>query len=137
VPIRYVNRGYPRAELAGFYRAADIGLVTPLRDGMNLVAKEYIAAQDEADPGVLILSRFAGAALQLTSAVLVNPHSAEEVSEAIKRALHMPLGERRARHEALMDSVKNEDVLRWRADFVAALQGETLQDGTAQDALPA
>ena len=137
VPIRYVNRGYPRAELAGFYRAADIGLVTPLRDGMNLVAKEYIAAQDEADPGVLILSRFAGAALQLTNAVLVNPHSAEEVSEAIKRALHMPLGERRARHEALMDSVKNEDVLRWRADFVAALQGETLQDGTAQDALPA
>jgi len=137
VPIRYVNRGYPRAELAGFYRAADIGLVTPLRDGMNLVAKEYIDAQDEADPGVLILSRFAGAALQLTSAVLVNPHSAEEVSEAIKRALHMPLGERRARHEALMDSVKNEDVLRWRADFVAALQGETLQDGTAQDALPA
>jgi trehalose 6-phosphate synthase len=137
VPIRYVNRGYPRAELAGFYRAADIGLVTPLRDGMNLVAKEYIAAQDEADPGVLILSRFAGAALQLTSAVLVNPHSAEEVSEAIKRALHMPLGERRARHEALMDSVKNEDVLRWRADFVAALQGETLQDGAAQDALPA
>jgi trehalose 6-phosphate synthase len=137
VPIRYVNRGYPRAVLAGFYRAADIGLVTPLRDGMNLVAKEYIAAQDEADPGVLILSRFAGAALQLTSAVLVNPHSAEEVSEAIKRALHMPLGERRARHEALMDSVKNEDVLRWRADFVAALQGETLQDGTAQDALPA
>jgi len=137
VPIRYVNRGYPRAELAGFYRAADIGLVTPLRDGMNLVAKEYIAAQDEADPGVLILSRFAGAALQLTSAVLVNPHSAEEVSEAIKRALHMPLGERRARYEALMDSVKNEDVLRWRADFVAALQGETLQDGTAQDALPA
>jgi trehalose 6-phosphate synthase len=104
---------------------------------MNLVAKEYIAAQDEADPGVLILSRFAGAALQLTSAVLVNPHSAEEVSEAIKRALHMPLGERCARHEALMDSVKNEDVLRWRADFVAALQGETLQDGTAQDALPA
>src|SRR3546814_11433330 len=81
VPIRYVNRGYGRDELAGIYRAAKVGLVTPLRDGMNLVAKEYIAAQDPKDPGVLILSRFAGAALQLRRAVLVNPYSAEERSE--------------------------------------------------------
>ena len=123
VPIRYVNRGYPRAELAGFYRAADIALVTPLRDGMNLVAKEYVAAQDEADPGVLILSRFAGAAPQMEEAVLVNPHSAEEVSEAIKRSLHMPLAERRRRHQALLASVRDNDVVQWREQFVRALEG--------------
>ena len=124
VPIRYVNRGYPRAELAGFYRAADIGLVTPLRDGMNLVAKEYVAAQDPEDPGVLILSRFAGAAPQMADAMLVNPHSTEEVSDAIKQALHMPLAERRRRHERLLESVKQEDVVRWREDFVGALQND-------------
>jgi trehalose 6-phosphate synthase len=124
VPIRYVNRGYPRAELAGFYRAADIALVTPLRDGMNLVAKEFVAAQDPEDPGVLILSRFAGAAPQMADAILVNPHSTEDVSEAIKSALHMPLEERKRRHQALLVSVRDEDVVRWREDFVTALQGE-------------
>ncbi|MBB4857258.1 trehalose 6-phosphate synthase [Novosphingobium chloroacetimidivorans] len=124
VPIRYVNRGYPRAELAGFYRAADIGLVTPLRDGMNLVAKEYVAAQDSEDPGVLILSRFAGAAPQMEDAVLVNPHSTEDVSDAIRQALHMPLPERRRRHERLLASVRDEDVVRWRENFVGALRGE-------------
>ncbi len=123
VPIRYVNRGYPRRQLAGFYRAADIGLVTPLRDGMNLVAKEYVAAQDPEDPGVLILSQFAGAALQLTDALLVNPHSIEHVSETIKRALEMPLAERRARHEKLLASVRDEDVVYWRDEFVKALFG--------------
>lgn len=122
VPIRYVNRGYPRAELAGFYRAADIGLVTPLRDGMNLVAKEYVAAQDPENPGVLILSRFAGAAPQMPDAVLVNPHSTEEVSEAIKQALYMPLPERRKRHEKLLDTVCKDDVVKWREDFVTALR---------------
>jgi len=124
VPIRYVNRGYPRRQLAGFYRAADIGLVTPLRDGMNLVAKEYVAAQDPEDPGVLILSQFAGAALQLTDALLVNPHSIEHVSETIKRALEMPLAERRERHEKLLASVRDEDVVYWRDEFVKALFGE-------------
>lgn len=123
VPIRYVNRGYPRRQLAGFYRAADIGLVTPLRDGMNLVAKEYVAAQDAEDPGVLILSEFAGAAQQLTDALLINPHSNEHVSEAIKRALEMPLAERRRRHEKLLASVRDEDVVHWREQFVAALFG--------------
>ncbi|MDE8650281.1 alpha,alpha-trehalose-phosphate synthase (UDP-forming) [Novosphingobium album (ex Liu et al. 2023)] len=121
VPIRYVNRGYPRDELAGFYRAADIGIVTPLRDGMNLVAKEYVAAQDPDNPGVLILSQFAGAALQMADALLVNPHSAEDVSEAIKRALAMPLAERKRRHKALLKSVREENVARWREDFVNAL----------------
>lgn len=128
VPIRYVNRGYPRSELAGFYRAADIGLVTPLRDGMNLVAKEYVAAQDEEDPGVLILSRFAGAAPQMQDAMLVNPHSPEEVSDAIKQALAMPLEERRRRHQALLASVRDEDVVRWREHFVEALQGKGADD---------
>ncbi|EIZ78211.1 alpha,alpha-trehalose-phosphate synthase (UDP-forming) [Novosphingobium sp. Rr 2-17] len=124
VPIRYVNRGFPRAQLAGFYRAADIGLVTPLRDGMNLVAKEYVAAQDPENPGVLILSQFAGAAMQLKDALLVNPHSVEHVSETIKLALEMPLAQRRKRHEKLLVSVRDDDVVRWREDFVNTLQGK-------------
>ena len=125
VPVRYVNKGYPRAELFGFYRAAKIGLVTPLRDGMNLVAKEYVAAQDSDDPGVLILSRFAGAALQLTQALLINPHSAEDVSEAIRTALNMPLDERQRRWRALHEIVKEENVIRWRKNFVDALTGKS------------
>jgi trehalose 6-phosphate synthase len=121
VPIRYVNQGYPREELAGFYRAAEIGLITPLRDGMNLVAKEYVAAQDPEDPGVLILSRFAGAALQLKEALLVNPYSKEEISDAILQAIQMPREERVRRWRALNESVERDDVLAWRKAFVAAL----------------
>ncbi|HEX9946699.1 MAG TPA: alpha,alpha-trehalose-phosphate synthase (UDP-forming) [Allosphingosinicella sp.] len=121
VPIRYVNQGYNREDLAGFYRAAEIGLITPLRDGMNLVAKEYVAAQDPEDPGVLILSRFAGAALQLKEALLVNPYSKEEISDAILQALDMPKEERVRRWRALNESVEREDVLAWRKDFVTAL----------------
>lgn len=121
VPIRYVNRGYPRSELAGVYRAAQIGLVTPLRDGMNLVAKEYVAAQDPDDPGVLILSRFAGAAAQLDAAVLVNPYSAEELSDSIALALHMPRAERVERWQRMMDNVVREDVMWWRRCFTDAL----------------
>ena len=122
VPIRYVNQGYPREMLAGIYRAARIGLVTPLRDGMNLVAKEYVAAQDPGDPGVLILSHFAGAALQLRDAVLVNPYSAEEISDAITTALTMPRAERIRRWEILMDTVCKEDVFWWRRRFTDALE---------------
>jgi trehalose 6-phosphate synthase len=121
VPIRYVNQGYKREDLAGFYRAAEIGLITPLRDGMNLVAKEYVAAQDPEDPGVLILSRFAGAALQLKEALLVNPYSKEEISDAILQALDMPREERVRRWRALNESVQREDVLAWRKGFVEAL----------------
>ncbi|WP_419815979.1 alpha,alpha-trehalose-phosphate synthase (UDP-forming) [Glacieibacterium sp.] len=121
VPIRYVNQGYPRDVLAGIYRAARIGLVTPLRDGMNLVAKEYVAAQDPEDPGVLILSRFAGAAVQLKGAVLINPYSAEEMSDAILLALRMDKAERISRWRRLMDSVEAEDVVWWRQRFVDAL----------------
>jgi trehalose 6-phosphate synthase len=124
VPIRYVNKGYARARLAGVFRAARIGLVTPLRDGMNLVAKEYVAAQDPADPGVLILSRFAGAAAQMGEALLVNPHSADEMADAIARALAMPLDERRRRWEALIDGLRREDVHWWCDRFIRALEGK-------------
>ena len=123
VPIRYVNQGYPRDRLAGIYRAAKVGLVTPLRDGMNLVAKEYVAAQDPEDPGVLILSRFAGAAEQLTEALLINPYSAEDVADAIKQALEMPLDERIARWRACMDNIEAEDVMWWRKCFTESLEG--------------
>ena len=122
VPLRYVNRSYRRDELAAIYRLARVGLVTPLRDGMNLVAKEYVAAQDAKDPGVLILSQFAGAAAQMHEALIVNPHSREQVSEAIKQALAMPRKERVRRWEDLMDGVKREDVGAWRDSFLAVLK---------------
>ncbi|WP_324827562.1 alpha,alpha-trehalose-phosphate synthase (UDP-forming) [Qipengyuania zhejiangensis] len=121
VPVRYVNRGYSHAELFGFFRASKIGLVTPLRDGMNLVAKEYIAAQDPEDPGVLILSRFAGAAAQMQDAVLVNPHSPDDLAHAIRIALDMPLEERKARYEKLVVSVREDNVQDWTANFLRDL----------------
>ena len=120
-PVRYVNKNYRRDELAGVYRAAKVGLVTPLRDGMNLVAKEYVAAQDPDDPGVLILSRFAGAADQLRHALLVNPNSPEEISEALKRALTMDKAERIDRWQALFNNVSRDDVAAWRDAFVRTL----------------
>jgi trehalose 6-phosphate synthase len=122
VPIRYVNRSYRRDELAGMYRAAHVGLVTPLRDGMNLVAKEYVAAQDPENPGVLILSQFAGAAEQMGEALIVNPFSREEVADAIRRGLSMPLAERRRRWESLVHGVRSDDVAAWRDKFVGALK---------------
>ncbi|GGD66255.1 alpha,alpha-trehalose-phosphate synthase (UDP-forming) [Croceicoccus mobilis] len=121
-PIRYVNRGYRREELTALYRAARVGLVTPLRDGMNLVAKEYIAAQDPEDPGVLVLSRFAGAAAQMQDALLVNPYAPEEVAEAIQTALKMPLAERKARFQTLREGVEKEDVHWWREKFVNMIE---------------
>jgi trehalose 6-phosphate synthase len=122
VPIRYVNRGHSAEELYGVYRGCRIGLVTPLRDGMNLVAKEYVASQDPEDPGVLILSRFAGAAQQLTDAVLVNPHSPDELAYAIKTALEMPLEERKRRWQSLVKSVREENISVWTANFSADLR---------------
>ncbi len=100
---------------------------TPLRDGMNLVAKEYVAAQNPEDPGVLILSRFAGAALQLKDALLVNPYSKEEISDAIHQALGMPREERIRRWRAMQASVEQEDVVAWRHAFVSALEGKKAQ----------
>lgn len=122
VPIRYVNQGYPRDMLAGVYRASKVALVTPLRDGMNLVAKEYVAAQDPEDPGVLILSRFAGAAEQMPDALLVNPHSAEEISDALRQALTMPLEERLQRWRRLVQNVQEHDVMWWLKRFTDALR---------------
>ena len=126
VPIRYVNQAYPRDILAGVYRACRIGLVTPLRDGMNLVAKEYVAAQDPDDPGVLILSRFAGAAEQMDQALLVNPHSAEELSDAIHRALALPLKERQDRWQSLMADVQRRDAMWWLDSFTRVMRGGEL-----------
>ena len=121
VPIRYVNHGYARDTLAGVFRAARIGLVTPLRDGMNLVAKEFVAAQDPEDPGVLILSRFTGAAEQLSDALLINPFSAEEMADAIRTALKMPLDERIRRWRSMFDNVQSEDVMWWLKRFTDVL----------------
>ena len=122
VPVRYVNRGYKHEELYGFFRASKIGLVTPLRDGMNLVAKEYIAAQDPEDPGVLILSRFAGAAAQMPDALLVNPHSPDDLAHAIRTALDMPLAERKERYEKLIGTVHDENVQAWTGNFLRDLE---------------
>ncbi|HWG06423.1 MAG TPA: trehalose-6-phosphate synthase, partial [Beijerinckiaceae bacterium] len=124
VPIRYVNRAVARSALAGLYRFARIGAVTPLRDGMNLVAKEYIAAQDETDPGVLILSRFAGAALELNGAILVNPYDVDGVAHAFKAAFDMPVSERISRWKPMLQHLLQHDVHRWCDDFLCALTPE-------------
>lgn len=124
-PIRYIHRAVPRSRLAGLLRASQVGLVTPLRDGMNLVAKEFIAAQDPADPGVLVLSRFAGAAEELVEALIVNPYSIDDVADAIAKALAMPLEERIERHGALLTRISRNDAAEWRRSFLAALMDES------------
>ncbi|GBQ28292.1 alpha,alpha-trehalose-phosphate synthase [Acetobacter estunensis NRIC 0472] len=120
-PIRYLTRPVPREVLAGFYRLADVGLVTPLRDGMNLVAKEYVAAQDPQDPGVLVLSRLAGAAPELSQALLVNPHDADDIAEALHRALTMTREERQQRWTGLNTEVCSTTAETWSRDFLHAL----------------
>ncbi|MBU0589147.1 MAG: alpha,alpha-trehalose-phosphate synthase (UDP-forming) [Gammaproteobacteria bacterium] len=122
MPIRYIHRNVARKRLPGLYQAAEVALVTPLRDGMNLVAKEFIAAQDPADPGVLVLSRFAGAAEQLKEALLVNPYDTDGMAEIIQQALQMPLPERQARHKSLLAGIRAQDVHWWRNNFLTALQ---------------
>ncbi len=123
-PIRYLNRSYARASLMGLFEAADIGMVTPLRDGMNLVAKEYVAAQEPQDPGVLLLSCFAGAAQELgDGAVVVNPFDTTGMAEALDRALVMPLDERRQRHAAMMARLTTQTIARWRDRFLGDLAG--------------
>ena len=121
-PIRYLNKGFSQTVLAGLYRTAQVGVVTPLHDGMNLVAKEYVAAQNPADPGVLVLSKFAGAANELDTALLVNPHDIDGMARTIATALSMPLAERRLRWEAMMGKLRTGTIQRWFADFVEALQ---------------
>jgi trehalose 6-phosphate synthase len=121
MPVRYIHRTVARKRIPGLCRAADVGLVTPLRDGMNLVAKEYVAAQDPADPGVLVLSRFAGAAEQLREALLVNPYDVHGTAEAIQQALRMPLEERQRRHQKLLARIREHDVHWWRRRFLDTL----------------
>lgn len=120
-PIRYVNSSIGHDVLAGLYRLARVGLVTPMRDGMNLVAKEYVAAQDPADPGVLVLSRFAGAAREMQSAIIVNPYDSEAVSQAIGQAMSLPREARIERHKAMLAHLRRHDIGRWCDSFLAAL----------------
>ncbi len=122
VPVRYLYRSYTRNHLALLYRTADVGYVTPLRDGMNLVAKEFVAAQDPTNPGVLLLSRFAGAAVELHEALLTNPYHADGMARDLDRALRMPAPERRGRHSALLETVSRTTALTWATDFVTALE---------------
>lgn len=129
-PIQFLTRAFPRRALAGIYRASAVGLVTPLRDGMNLVAKEYIAAQDPEDPGVLVLSRFAGAAEEMKEALIVNPYSKDEMGEALRRAIRMPLAERKERFEPLHEKVMTRNASTWSRDFLARL-GEVFSQSEA------
>jgi trehalose 6-phosphate synthase len=136
-PVRYVHRAVDRPVLAGLFRRCRVGLVTPLRDGMNLVAKEYVAAQDATDPGVLVLSEFAGAAEQLEEAILVNPHDPPSLANAIRDAIEMPLGERRARHRALWRRICDQDVKWWRERFLAQLAKAHAKESSNPDPAPA
>src|SRR6202045_2046869 len=131
-PIRYLNKGFSQTVLAGLYRTAQVGVVTPLHDGMNLVAKEYVAAQNPADPGVLVLSKFAGAANELDTALLVNPHDIDGMARTIATALSMPLTERRMRWEAMMEKLCASTIQQWFADFVDALQETRIDKGLAE-----
>jgi trehalose 6-phosphate synthase len=121
-PIRYLNRNFPHDILMGFMRSALIGIVTPVRDGMNLVAKEFVAAQDPADPGVLILSTLAGAARELTAAVMVNPYDSRGMAHAIQQAFNMPLAERRERHQAMLDVLRVNSIDAWHTSFLDTLE---------------
>lgn len=128
VPIRYLNKSFDREELTCFYRQSRVAMVTPMRDGMNLVAKEFVASQSEKDPGVLVLSRFAGAAHELDDALIVNPYDIDDVTNALHQGLTMPLAERRRRWRAMMARLQRHDVHNWRHDFLTALQ-EPLVEG--------
>jgi trehalose 6-phosphate synthase len=136
-PIRYLNKGFSQTVLAGLYRTAQVGLVTPLHDGMNLVAKEYVAAQNPVDPGVLVLSKYAGAANELDTALLVNPHDVDGMARTIATAFSMPLLERRMRWEAMMAKLRAGTIQDWFADFVEALQqAHVANDKTPVETLP-
>lgn len=136
-PIQFVATMVERSRLAGLYRRARIGLVTPLRDGMNLVAKEFVACQNPDDPGVLVLSEFAGAAEQLTDALIVNPHDTSAVARAIYQGLTMPLDERRLRHRNLMDVLRKHTAKAWSGAYLKALEAMTAPNATDGQALRA
>jgi trehalose 6-phosphate synthase len=125
-PIRYLNRDFSHATLMGFLRAAQVAMVTPIRDGMNLVAKEYVAAQDPQDPGVLLLSPMAGAAGELTGALQINPYDKNGLAQALQTALTMPLAERLQRYAQMMSAIRGNDIHTWYGNFVYDLTGERL-----------
>ncbi len=122
VPLRYLNRSFSRNALMPLYAEARVGLVTPLRDGMNLVAKEFVAAQDPQDPGALVLSQFTGAAAELSAALIVNPYDETAVASALEQALGMRLEERRARHAVLIEVMRRNSLDAWRDRFLADLE---------------
>jgi trehalose 6-phosphate synthase len=121
VPIRYINRGYGRELMMSILRLASVGLVTPIRDGMNLVAKEFVAAQDPEDPGIPVLSTLCGAAKELTESILVNPFDRQAVADGLQKALEMPVEERRERHSAMLDKLQRNNIKRWSERFIEAL----------------
>jgi trehalose 6-phosphate synthase len=121
-PIRYIHRSVARDKLAALFRSSQVGFVTPLRDGMNLVAKEFVAAQEPDDPGVLVLSQFAGAAEEMAEALIVNPYDVDAMAESLHRALVMPIEERRERQAALLARIRRQDARAWLTSFLAALE---------------
>ncbi len=120
-PLNYVRRAFGQAQLAGLYRTARVGFVTPLRDGMNLVAHEYVGSQDPEDPGVLVLSIFAGAAEIFPEALLVNPYDTNETARALDAALRMPLAERQARWRGLSGAIRRYSITAWATSFLDRL----------------
>ena len=131
-PLYYLNQHFDRKLLMKVFRYSDICLVTPLRDGMNLVAKEFVAAQDPADPGVLVLSQFAGAANELTSALIVNPYDRDDVAAALDKAIAMPLAERISRHAGMLEAIRENDIERWQSRFIDDLQHITPRSEESQ-----
>ena len=131
-PLYYLNQHFDRKLLMKVFRYSDVGLVTPLRDGLNLVAKEFVAAQDPENPGVLVLSQFAGAANELTSALIVNPYDRDEVAGALDRALKMPLAERISRHAEMLEIITRNDIHHWQAQFMSDLKRITPRSEESQ-----
>jgi trehalose 6-phosphate synthase len=129
-PLTYVKRAYGQPSLAGLYRLARVGLVTPLRDGMNLVAHEYVGSQNPDNPGVLVLSRFAGAAEIFEDAILVNPFDTDETAEALRMALDMSLDERQRRWQSLMAAARQHNVDNWSQNFLQRLAPVATRDGS-------
>lgn len=131
-PLYYLNQHFDRKLLMKVFRYTDVCLVTPLRDGMNLVAKEFVAAQEPDNPGVLVLSQFAGAANELTSALIVNPYDRDDMAAALDRAITMPLAERISRHAEMLEAIRENDIERWQARFIDDLKQVTPRSEESQ-----